>query len=80
MPVPVHGHQPMEMKNYEQLAAIFHEVGHGFLFSHARQGNDHIFPISEQHQPVEKAGGDLVNHTKNYSKDPRHLVLLKGYR
>lgn len=31
MPVPVHGHQPMEMKNYEQLAAIFHEVGPGFL-------------------------------------------------
>lgn len=29
----------------------------------------------------EKAGGDLNNSAnKNYSKDPRHLVLLKGFR
>lgn len=29
----------------------------------------------------EKAGGDLqTSQTKNYAKDPRHLVLLKGYR
>lgn len=28
----------------------------------------------------EKAGGDLsVSQAKNYAKDPRHLVLLKGY-
>ena len=29
----------------------------------------------------EKAGGDLTaSQTKNYAKDPRHLVLLKGFR
>lgn len=29
----------------------------------------------------EKADGDLSTlPNKNYSKDPRHLVLLKGYR
>lgn len=29
----------------------------------------------------EKAGGDLtLSQTKNYAKDPRHLVLLKGFR
>lgn len=28
----------------------------------------------------EKAGGDLsISQTKNYAKDPRHLVLLKGF-
>lgn len=28
----------------------------------------------------EKAGGDLsASQTKNYAKDPRHLVLLKGF-
>lgn len=28
----------------------------------------------------EKAGGDLSSsQAKNYAKDPRHLVLLKGY-
>lgn len=28
----------------------------------------------------EKAGGDLsILQAKNYAKDPRHLVLLKGY-
>jgi len=29
----------------------------------------------------EKAGGDLqISQNKNYAKDPRHLVLLNGYR
>lgn len=29
----------------------------------------------------EKAGGDVqISQNKNYANDPRHLVLLNGYR
>ena len=73
MPVPVNSNQPMDMKNYEQLAVLFHE------------NNINLSILSPRKIPIlfkifEKAGGDLVNNTKNYSKDPRHLVLLRGYR
>lgn len=75
MPVPINNNyqQPMEMKNYEQLAALFQE------------NNINLSILSPRKIPIlfkifEKAGGDLINNTKNYSKDPRHLVLLKGYR
>ena len=29
----------------------------------------------------EQAGGDVaLNHAKNYTRDPHHLVLLNGFR
>ena len=62
-----------EGKNVEQLAAIFLEK------------NINLSIISPRKIPVlfeifEKSGGDLGSvSSKNYSKDPRHLVLLKGF-
>jgi mediator of RNA polymerase II transcription subunit 25 len=62
-----------EGKNVEQLAAIFLEK------------NINLSIISPRKIPVlfeifEKSGGDLGSTaSKNYSKDPRHLVLLKGF-
>lgn len=62
-----------EGKTVEQLAALFLEK------------NINLSIISPRKIPVlfeifEKSGGDLVLTTsKNYSKDPRHLVLLKGF-
>lgn len=62
-----------EGKTVEQLAAIFLEK------------NINLSIISPRKIPVlfeifEKSGGDLALTTsKNYSKDPRHLVLLKGF-
>ena len=62
-----------EGKNVEQLAAIFLEK------------NINLSIISPRKIPVlfeifEKSGGELALTTsKNYSKDPRHLVLLKGF-
>lgn len=36
--------------------------------------------IPSLYKLFEKAGGDLTaSQTKNYAKDPRHLVLLRGY-
>lgn len=36
--------------------------------------------IPSLYKLFEKAGGDLsASQTKNYAKDPRHLVLLKGF-
>lgn len=95
MPVPLAG-PPFEMKNYEQLAMLFHEVrlatggtsSVSFLIAaivSLFQNNINLSILSPRKIPIlfkvfEKAGGDLVNNTKNYCKDPRHLVLLKGYR
>lgn len=62
-----------EGKTVEQLASIFLEK------------NINLSIISPRKIPVlyelfEKSGGDLgVTSSKNYSKDPRHLVLLKGF-
>jgi mediator of RNA polymerase II transcription subunit 25 len=62
-----------EGKNVEQLAAVFLEK------------NINLSIISPRKIPVlfeifEKSGGDLTAvSSKNYSKDPRHLVLLKGF-
>lgn len=37
--------------------------------------------IPSLYKLFEKAGGDLtISQSKNYAKDPRHLVLLKGFR
>ncbi|KAJ9601081.1 hypothetical protein L9F63_000816, partial [Diploptera punctata] len=57
----------------EQLAVLLQERG------------IHLSILSPRKIPAlfklyEKAGGDLqTSQTKNYAKDPRHLVLLKGY-
>jgi len=57
----------------DQLAVILQERG------------IHLSILSPRKIPAlfklyEKAGGDLqTSQTKNYAKDPRHLVLLKGY-
>ena len=62
-----------ENKNVEQLLAIFQER------------NINLSIISPRKIPVlfklfEKSGGDLSSSTtKNYCKDPRHLVLLRGF-
>jgi mediator of RNA polymerase II transcription subunit 25 len=61
-----------EGKNLEQLAALFVEK------------NINLSVISPRKIPIlyeifEKSGGDLGLTAKNYSKDPRHLVLLKGF-
>lgn len=62
-----------EGKTVEQLASIFLEK------------NINLSIISPRKIPVlyelfEKSGGDLGGtSSKNYSKDPRHLVLLKGF-
>lgn len=61
-----------EGKNLEQLAALFLEK------------NINLSIISPRKIPIlyeifEKCGGDLGLTNKNYSKDPRHLVLLKGF-
>jgi mediator of RNA polymerase II transcription subunit 25 len=61
-----------EGKSVEQLAGIFNEK------------NINLSIISPRKIPIlyelyEKSGGDLGLTAKNYSKDPRHLVLLKGF-
>lgn len=71
--MPVQECYEYEGKTVEQLAAIYLEK------------NINLSIISPRKIPVlfeifEKSGGDLVLTTsKNYSKDPRHLVLLKGF-
>ncbi|XP_063704744.1 mediator of RNA polymerase II transcription subunit 25 [Culicoides brevitarsis] len=61
-----------ENKTCEQLSTIFQE------------NNVNLSIISPRKIPVffklfEKAGGDASATTKNYAKDVRHLVLLKGF-
>lgn len=61
-----------ENKTSEQLAVVFQE------------NNINLSIISPRKIPVffklfEKAGGDSTATAKNYAKDVRHLVLLKGF-
>nr|XP_018900911.1 PREDICTED: mediator of RNA polymerase II transcription subunit 25 isoform X2 [Bemisia tabaci] len=55
------------------------------LASELVQRGIHLSVVSPRKIPAlfklyEKAGGDLqTSQTKNYAKDPRHLVLLKGF-
>lgn len=71
--MPVIENQSYTGNTAEQLASIFNEK------------NVHLSIISPRKIPLmfklfEKAGGDLsASQTKNYAKDPRHLVLLKGF-
>lgn len=70
--MPVNENECFEGKTVEQLAAIFVEK------------NINLSIISPRKIPVlydifEKSGGDVLSTAKNYSKDPRHLVLLKGF-
>ncbi|XP_031341690.1 mediator of RNA polymerase II transcription subunit 25-like isoform X2 [Photinus pyralis] len=60
-------------KTAEQLAAILQERGINLSVISPRK-------IPSLYKLFEKAGGDLsASQTKNYAKDPRHLVLLKGF-
>lgn len=62
-----------EGKTVEQLAAIFLEKKINLSIISPRK-----IPIL--FEIFEKSGGDLaLTASKNYSKDPRHLVLLKGF-
>lgn len=71
--MPVTECYEFEGKTTEQLAAYFLEK------------NINLSIVSPRKLPVlyeifEKSGGELASTTsKNYSKDPRHLVLLKGF-
>lgn len=61
-----------EGKNIEQLAVTIQE------------NNINLSVISPRKLPIflkiyEKSGGDMAATAKNYSKDTRHLVLLKGF-
>lgn len=55
------------------------------IIYHFRQKNINLSILSPRKIPIlikifEKADGDISSVTsKNYSKDPRHLVLLKGF-
>ncbi|XP_056630408.1 mediator of RNA polymerase II transcription subunit 25-like isoform X1 [Diorhabda sublineata] len=60
-------------KTAEQLAGILQERNINFSVISPRK-------IPSLYKLFEKAGGDLSSsQTKNYAKDPRHLVLLKGF-
>ncbi|KAK5643320.1 hypothetical protein RI129_007165 [Pyrocoelia pectoralis] len=60
-------------KTAEQLATILQERGIYLSIISPRK-------IPSLYKLFEKAGGDLsTSQTKNYAKDPRHLVLLKGF-
>lgn len=62
-----------EGKTVDQLAAIFLEKKINLSIISPRK-----IPIL--FEIFEKSGGDLaLTASKNYSKDPRHLVLLKGF-
>lgn len=61
-----------EGKNVEQLAAVFNENKINLSIISPRK-------IPFLYELYEKSGGDLGLTAKNYSKDPRHLVLLKGF-
>lgn len=60
-------------KTSEQLAVVLQERGINLSVISPRK-------IPTLYKLFEKAGGDLsTSQTKNYAKDPRHLVLLKGF-
>ncbi|KAJ8943634.1 hypothetical protein NQ318_005635 [Aromia moschata] len=60
-------------KTAEQLAVVFQEKNINLSVISPRK-------IPSLYKLFEKAGGDLTSsQTKNYAKDPRHLVLLKGF-
>ncbi|XP_044255360.1 mediator of RNA polymerase II transcription subunit 25-like isoform X3 [Tribolium madens] len=60
-------------KTAEQLAAILQEKNINLSIISPRK-------IPSLYKLFEKAGGDLsASQTKNYAKDPRHLVLLRGF-
>ncbi|XP_019877940.1 mediator of RNA polymerase II transcription subunit 25 isoform X2 [Aethina tumida] len=71
--MPVLESQTYSGKNYEQLAGILQENNINLTVISPRK-------IPSLYKLFEKAGGDLsASQTKNYAKDPRHLVLLKGF-
>ncbi|KAJ3657511.1 hypothetical protein Zmor_009307 [Zophobas morio] len=60
-------------KTSEQLATILQEKNINLSIISPRK-------IPSLYKLFEKAGGDLsASQTKNYAKDPRHLVLLRGF-
>ncbi|KAH0811821.1 hypothetical protein GEV33_010975 [Tenebrio molitor] len=60
-------------KTSEQLATILQEKSINLSIISPRK-------IPSLYKLFEKAGGDLsASQTKNYAKDPRHLVLLRGF-
>ncbi|KAG5897917.1 hypothetical protein JTB14_014033 [Gonioctena quinquepunctata] len=60
-------------KTAEQLATVLQEKSINLSVISPRK-------IPTLYKLFEKAGGDLTSsQTKNYAKDPRHLVLLKGF-
>ncbi|KAH1026501.1 mediator of RNA polymerase II transcription subunit 25 [Dendroctonus ponderosae] len=71
--IPVFECQAYSSKSAEELATILMEKNINLSIISPRK----TFPL---YKLFEKAGGDLSSsQTKNYAKDPRHLVLLKGY-
>ncbi|KAF7285039.1 mediator of RNA polymerase II transcription subunit 25-like isoform X2 [Rhynchophorus ferrugineus] len=71
--LPVFECQQYAGKNAEQLAVILQEKNISLSIISPRK-------IPPLYKLFEKGGGDLISsQTKNYAKDPRHLVLLKGY-
>lgn len=71
--MPVMESQQYAGKTAEQLAATLAENNINLSILSPRK-------IPTLYKLFEKAGGDLVtSQSKNYAKDPRHLVLLKGY-
>uniref|UniRef100_A0A1B0C941 Mediator of RNA polymerase II transcription subunit 25 n=1 Tax=Lutzomyia longipalpis TaxID=7200 RepID=A0A1B0C941_LUTLO len=71
--MPVQECYMYENKTVDQLATIFQEKEINFSILSPRK-------IPVLFKLFEKSGGDLSSSTsKNYCKDPRHLVLLKGY-
>ncbi|CAG9766643.1 unnamed protein product [Ceutorhynchus assimilis] len=71
--IPVFECQSYSGKNAEQLAAILQEKNINLSIISPRK-------IPPLYKLFEKAGGDLSSsQTKNYAKDPRHLVLLRGF-
>lgn len=72
--LPVMESQVYSGKTAEQLAVILQEKGINLSIVSPRK-------VPSLYKLFEKAGGDLnASQTKNYAKDPRHLVLLKGFR
>ncbi|XP_060532010.1 mediator of RNA polymerase II transcription subunit 25 isoform X2 [Cylas formicarius] len=71
--LPVLECQPYSGKSAEQLAAVLSEKNINLSVISPRK-------IPQLYKLFEKGGGDLTaSQTKNYAKDPRHLVLLKGF-
>lgn len=71
--LPVFECQSYAGKNAEQLAPVIQEKNICLSIISPRK-------IPPLYKLFEKGGGDLTaSQTKNYAKDPRHLVLLKGY-